>query len=772
MRYPAAIALIFMVAGILGAVYLPLPEWLTLLITFTALIAAAVLVYLREMRCAAVAAAVLLLGIGYSRTQLFTTQHAANHISKFTTLNYKVRFTGRISFDPDIRDRHTYLIISADSLHFYRRSIPVTGKVLVRIRPATARFQYDDYVSVYGYLNRPPRPGNPGLFDYRIYLRNKGIHSYCSVKGGYNVQIIERAGHAGFISGIVLPARNYLLDVYSELPTPGNGELMAGFLLGEKRGIPDKIREAFIASGTMHLLAVSGSNLALVSFLYFLIVGIVPMSRRWKLIGSLPFIVIFCFMTNNEPSVVRAAVMLGLGVIAYLMRRKIEPVNLAGAAGLLILGINPLWLYDVGFQLSFAAVAGIVLYVKSGIYNPPPARNIAHRVWHALIYSVFVSLAAFLFTAPIIAYNFNRLAAYSVLANIPAAMAIGAVTTIGAAAAFVHPLGGIINQSVLWAADAAVSLMRTIAEFFSSLPYADLSIPSPDPLMIAIFYLSLIVLTAFRWNPRLGKYGLVLLLILINIKIWSGVIPESNKTIQVQFLDAGYSDALLIYSGTEWNTMIYNGDGRTYEDLGRNTIKPYLLKIGFSGLDNLIITSSDSSSIHGLEDLLQEGFVDNIWLPENDPRTRWESDRSDKLDFKMVKELGKFSAGDLLISSEMVKYGVFKPDKNLKEKAENAKYFPVIIEVSGRRILFAGRACYGPDPSVFNGFDIVQFNHALRDKMPDSVGTKMISTGRPFLYWMEKYADSYGVTDRYRSIAEEGAICYSVDRDGVRNAGD
>ncbi|MBD3168819.1 MAG: DUF4131 domain-containing protein [candidate division Zixibacteria bacterium] len=766
MGYPALIALFFLAAGILGAYYIPLPAEIPLFAGGLSIVFGLVFLYLGKRALLMVSTALLLVSLGFFRSHLFTGQFPTNHISSFTSLDFKVRISGEVILDPDIRDYYTYLTLKADSLYLQQGAIPVNGRVLVKIRPATSRFQYGDLISVYGYLNNPPRSGNPLLFDYRGYLHRKGIAGYMYTKNQRDIKLLVPSEGFDFLSGVVLPARKYLIDIFHQLPTPGNGHLLAGFLLGEKRGVPPDIRESFIASGTMHLLAVSGSNLALVSTIYLLLVYYIPVSRRWKLIGSIPFIIIFCFMTNNEPSVVRAAVMLLLGVIAYMSSRRIEPINLFCSAALIILAVYPLWLFEVGFQLSFAAVAGIVLYTRSKFYNPRPGANIFIKSWRLIIHAAFVSAAAFLFTAPVVAYHFNRLAVYSILANIPAAGAVFFVTAAGTLLAFFNPIGGFVRDILLWVTDLSVTLMRIIADFFSSIPYADPDVPSPDILTIIAIYLALTSLMIIRWNKRMSVYLLIGLLIVLNVKAWAEVPYFGDDDYHVEFLDTGFSHSLLIRQDTRWNTLIYHGDGRSFQSVGSWALKPYLLKLGFMKFDNLILTHNSKDALWGIDILLKENLVENILLPPDSGLVM--AIRN----YGYHGEIKEIISGDSLISPSGVKYFIFKPDINLREKQSSKSSYAVQIKILNSNIMFTADNEIKLSNQMLSDNEIIQIGYGFADKSSagnSDGGSYFVISGQPFLYWKEKSAafDDSGECRRFFKTRYRGAVLFEIDDKGV-----
>jgi competence protein ComEC len=295
---------------------------------------------------------------GFWRYEMATSDFPWNHISNFTNLNSSVILTGQIVEDPDLREDRTYLTVAADSLTWQLKKFKTSGKILIRVKEPSNRFNYGDQILVYGYIFSPLGKRNPGTFDYQRYLSTKGIYGQMNVDFATEVAILSRGGNF-ILSKIIAPARKYVLQHFHQsLPAPYDN-FLAGFVLGEKRGMPEELRQKFVRTGTLHLMAVSGSNVGLILLFAYFISALLRLPR-WLKFGFLALVIIFfALLTNLQPSVVRASVMALLALIAFYTEREINFLNLISFTALLILFFNPQALYDVSFQLSFASVAAI-----------------------------------------------------------------------------------------------------------------------------------------------------------------------------------------------------------------------------------------------------------------------------------------------------------------------------------------------------------------------------------------------------------------------------
>ena len=166
------------------------------------------------------------------------------------------------------------------------------------------------------------------------------------------------------MSKIVIPARQYIRGLADKFLQGDEAALLLGLALGERSGLSARVQEAFSNTGTTHVLAVSGLHVVLVAFILFLILRIFRVPRRWAALGTCFGLVFYTLLTGSPPSIVRATIMAVAVLMGGMFERQGNGLNMLGLAGLLILFFWPQSLFDVGFQLSFAATAGILAVTR------------------------------------------------------------------------------------------------------------------------------------------------------------------------------------------------------------------------------------------------------------------------------------------------------------------------------------------------------------------------------------------------------------------------
>ena len=235
-----------------------------------------------------------------------------------------------------------------------------SGMILVNLfRPEDIR--YGDYLILEGKLHRPFNFSRDSNFSYPRYLYRQGITFILSVKKAAPVEMLERRqGH--FVKDLSLRLKHRLSGVLKDhLPREEAG-LMQAFLLGDRYDIPKNVYDLFKISGVAHIIAISGFNIGIVAYVIFLVLRMFPIPRGGQYILNMLFLIFYAFLTGGQPPVVRATIMAVVFLASFLMERESEPVNTLSLAALILLFMNPLNLFDVGFQLSFISVLSIILF--------------------------------------------------------------------------------------------------------------------------------------------------------------------------------------------------------------------------------------------------------------------------------------------------------------------------------------------------------------------------------------------------------------------------
>ena len=379
------------------------------------------------------------------------------------------------------------------------------GTIRVRISGANPpEIQYGDLIETSGFLRQPNSPRNPGEFDYRNHLASKGIFYECIADPDQTTVLHHDKGQ--LLVAWSYDLRRYMLKTL-QLGLQEDAEisaLMSGMLFGYRDGISEDVQEAFRKTGTLHLFAVSGQNVAEILGILLVILQLTGVVRwRWAWL-TLPGLLIFCLATGMQSSAARAFVMASILLAGWALCRPVNALNIAGAAALLLLACDPRQILDCGFQLSFLAVVGLVCGSAPLTrrlhrwYRPDPWiprrllpwwRSLADKVYYAVCGMMAASISAWLATCWVLILQFHVLSPVTLLANFCVVPLAGLVVTVAALSVFAGWIWGgislLLNQ-VSWLLLKILLLCRVGWPLGGSSPFYFLSGRDVSPGLVAI----------------------------------------------------------------------------------------------------------------------------------------------------------------------------------------------------------------------------------------------------------------------------------------------
>jgi len=549
---------------------------------------------------------------GIWRYEMATSDFPWNHISNFTNSNSRVILKGQVVEDPDVREDRTYLTVAVDSLTWQLKKFKASGKILVKVKEPSNRFDYGDRILVHGFIFSPLGKRNPGTFDYRRYLNTKGIYGQMNVDYVTEVTILSRGGN--FILGrIIAPARKYILRHFHTTLSSPYDNFLAGFVLGEKRGMPEELRQKFVRTGTLHLMAVSGSNVGLILVFAYFISALLRLPR-WVKFGFLTLVIIFfALLTNLQPSVVRASVMALLALLAFYTERDINFLNLISFAALLILFFNPQALFDVSFQLSFASVAAIGILVLQMQKMYGKVFKIRPKwIYRWVIIPFFVSTAAILGAAPLNVYYFDNFAPIGFVSNLIIVPLVGIVVILGSLSAIISLVFPFLAKVIVAANWLLLKITLGAVEFFGSFSFSLVKVPHP-PAWVFWLYPLLFLLLFFSWQSKRARAGLGLAVLLAVSLITYNKVRAGREVTKITVLDVTPTTAILFEPPRQ--RVLYLHDSRPLQfDYLERTVIPFLYKRGINALDALILIDSTSNSHSKLKSLKTNLTVKQTFL--------------------------------------------------------------------------------------------------------------------------------------------------------------
>jgi competence protein ComEC len=518
----------------------------------------------------------------------------------------QVTLLGFVDSYPLVADVKQRLVIHVDTLEVDGMQHAVTGRVRLNTG-IRERYRYGQPVRVTGRLATPP---DFDSFSFREYLARKGIHS---VLYGAVIETMEAPPR-----GNPLLAALYAVRARGErflnraLPEP-YAALANGMLLGIESGIPDELYDQFNATGSSHVIVISGSNVALIAGVILALMARIVGGRRaiWFTVAGIAG---YALLVGGDAAVMRAGVMGSLAVVAAGMNRRSTALVSLGAACALMTLLNPLALWDVGLQLSSAATAGLILVAPDLIAAFRRALSAFHLntltrgpVGSFFEESLMVTLAANLTTMPLVVYYFGRLSVVSLFTNLlilPAQPPIMLAGSAGAVAGIMglEPIGRLILM-LPW---LCLAWTVHIVQWTASLPGASLEIAGYNSAALVATYLALVVVktkahwrTLFErirqgslaeWGKRLVNPTAATGLAMTTALVWAAIASLPDGRLHLWFLDVGQGDGIFIQTPSGRQILIDGGASpeRLFSELG--AVIPFWDRT----LDLLVLTHPDS----------------------------------------------------------------------------------------------------------------------------------------------------------------------------------
>jgi ComEC/Rec2-related protein len=446
---------------------------------------------------------------------------------------------------------------------------PSNATLLARYR---GDVQYGDELQLFGSAYRMEGPRNPGEFDMRAYLARRDIHHSLVVRYPENGKILSRGGGNRILKAARV-SRDWMQNALSRglEDSPEHHGLISSMVLGLREETPDEVEEQFQQTGTIHLFSVSGLHVGIIGYLLWTIASILRIPRKWAVALIIPGLFFYAAVTGLNTASLRAATMAAVLLGGVFVDRKVLSGNSVAAAAVLILAFDTNQLFSIGFQLSFAVVATIIVLAEPIFrllvrvwqpdpFLPPslfsPAQKLWLSGWRTLARGASVSLAAWIGSLPLILpyfYLVTPIALFANLAVVPLAFFVLAIGVMSLLTTAVTPWLALVFNNANWTLSAAI---LAAVDLFAHAPAGHLYMERP------------------KW-------------------------PDGARA-EITALDVGPGAAVHVRTRqSDW--LFDSGAARDF----RRVVRGYLRSRGINRLDALVLTHGDSQHIGAATAMLQ-----------------------------------------------------------------------------------------------------------------------------------------------------------------------
>ena len=521
----------------------------------------------------------------------------------------------------------TKFYLKAESGSFSGKEEKLNAKTIVTLydtKENIEKIKIADSVKLQGTLRNPIRAKNPSQFDYANYLKNHKTFSTFYVKDG-KWEIVSQPENAGgkFLQKLN-DKRTEILNIHRQYLKSPNIEVLGGIVFGDDAiNPPDDIKNSFINSGLLHILAASGMNVSIIFGIWFFIGTRLRLNYRAVILLGAVLVAFYTLMTGMGPSVLRAALMIEFVLFGKLIDRAADSIALVFLVAFLMLLYDPAMISDVGFQLSFVVTFALMFYC------PPVLENMKNKFAEFAAGAVFIPFVAQLFAAPIQMYYFNTFATYSILANFVITPFIMVISFLGFLASIIAMIPvDIIAQKTCMFFDAilnpVVTMLVSISHYFAALPNALISTIHPSHFRLILYY-SILLCIGFLLRDKFKNKKLALTTVILCVVFAFSFINFENKNCEIIVFDVGNADSFLIKTPHNKYIMIDTAHGRYGKSSfsqAESIMGKYLKDNGIKDIELMILTHFDSDHSGGAVDIMRTVKVHKVLLNQDEDNSK------------------------------------------------------------------------------------------------------------------------------------------------------
>jgi competence protein ComEC len=620
----------------------------------------------------------------------------------------------------------TRFVLDVASISDGRNWHAASGRAAVVVTGDRSEIRAGQAVEAAGQIARTAPPLNAGEFDYRAFLQAQGIRLRLAVDNPESFWP-DSNGTSRTLTLWLDSQRHRIRSWLFERLDPSTAPLAAALLLGWREEIDPEVNDAFARTGTTHLLAVSGLQLQALAVALLLIFRTLGIPRRPAYVTVGLTMVGYAILVGPAPSVVRSTVMTATFCLAAIAQRVSRSANTMSLAALGTLAINPMYLFDIGCQLSFLAIGTLIWLV-------PPACVAVRRVSEAIrerlfgrrsalddlerllepwwrtglrrtqarvVDGIVASTVVWLAALPLVALRFHLVSPIGIILNIPLIPLTSVALLLGGISLVLSSVWGPLGVPLAWAAAGLLKSTQAIVLWGVAQPWGHRFVVGPTWPWVLVFYALLGIATvlativarpskgtrAVRWVPV--GVGLLLVAWFAPAWIFAGV-GAIGASLEAEFLAVGHGLAVLLHM-PDGRTLLYDCGRLGDPSVGRRIIAPALWARGVNRIDTVFLSHADQDHYDGLPDLVDRFPIREVRLPPG----------FGGADNPLAVELiGRLRARGIPVRAIMapdswqeagVQFTVLHPPEGWRpSSSDNARSLVLDIAFAGRHLLLTG----------------------------------------------------------------------------------
>ncbi|MGB9697607.1 MAG: ComEC/Rec2 family competence protein [Ignavibacteria bacterium] len=629
----------------------------------------------------------LIILAGILKSQIDFHYLPASHITNVrdTKENELIKLSGIIS-EIHFKDTEKIrFVLETEKIYTKNDTFPVSGDILVYLKEKPIEPLEVGYeLLLSGRLLTPGKEANPGEFNYKQYLTIHNIYKLLIVDDIYLITVINRDVNLNFISKAILNARKYSNKNINIYTGGDEGELLKGLVTGDRDGISEEVKDTFVKAGVMHIVAVSGLNVAYVIIAVNILLSLFKIPKKIRYLITIVFLILYVIFTGYPPSIIRAAIMGIVILLSFLVQRKPNIYNSLGLSAIIILVIDSKQLFDSGFVLSYIATFSVVYFYE--IINKRLIQKIKFNTnkiltfFRPILLMLTVTVAAQIGTVLVSAHYFEKISFVSFFTNLVIVPLSNLSLALGFVQILLSTVSDFLASSVAASNKLLLSFILLFTRFAAQLPYAFITVYRIDLITIIIYYFSILILIFANKDNFLPRLIIVLLIILFKM-----IISIKSPELKIIFISTRTGESTLVT--TPGGKSILINLGMISDDIipAEKFITPVLQREGINKLDALIITDNkiETSSIR---QIFSNFEIKNCFTPAT---CKYYDPEIDTILNKNTVTIKYLEQGDIVTIDEITKLYILSPQQ--KDSFEiKSKFMDFLLKCNNLSVFFAG----------------------------------------------------------------------------------
>ncbi|QJW99021.1 ComEC/Rec2 family competence protein [Frigoriglobus tundricola] len=575
---------------------------------------------------------------------------------------------------------------------------PASGRVRLAVEGRLDGLHCGDVVEVSGRLTRPDGPHNPGEWDYRSHLLDRRITADLRVKRSADPVVRLEEGWRASLFGWLAVVRGWGTRAL-EREVPDEAGLATALLLGDSTALDREEWDAYVRTGVIHVLAISGQHLVVLGWFLWLVFQLCGVRRRHAAWAVALFLLGYALMSGGRASAVRAAVMVCVVCGGIVLRRPVIPANAFAFAWLIVLGVSPTDPFTAGCQLSFLSVFvliwGCTRWLAPRELTPveqliEESRGVPEKVLRAGLRTVWeafaISTILTVVNAPLVLAAQNVASPVAVLIGPPLVILTSIALVAGFLVLIVSPLGAAawpFARITEW----SLAACEWVVGLGDRLPFGHLYAAAPPMWWLIGFYA--LVAGVVLFNGTRSRKLLAGLLVWLVFGTVAGLIPRSSDEARITFLAVGHGGCVVI-EAPDGRVLLYDAGTTVGPDAVRRIVAPFLWHRGIGRIDEVFLSHADLDHFNGIPELLRRFPIAQVTLTptfsdKESPGVEAVMAALEKhgIRTRVVVAGERFRAGD-------VAFEVLHPPRAGPSGTENVRSLVLLVRHEGHTVLLTG----------------------------------------------------------------------------------